>query len=329
MIFKNPYFFALLAVIIPYILWYALKYKKSQPALKMPETAKYRYVPKSFRIYLMHVPFILRIILLILVVIILARPQSKNTWSNTDVEGIDMMLAVDVSTSMLAQDFKPNRVEALKEIAKRFIETRPNDNIGLTVFAGEAYTQCPLTIDHSILMSLYETVDCQMAANGTLEDGTAIGDGIMNSLIRLRDSKAKSKVLILLTDGVNNRGNISPMTATEIAKKNKVRIYTVGIGKNGMAMYPLPTGGTVMMPTEIDEKTMTDIAELTGGKYFRAKKNSELEEIYREIDKMERTKFNVTQYSKRNELYEPFAVAALIVFLLELLMRLVVLKRLP
>ncbi|OKZ17236.1 MAG: aerotolerance regulator BatA [Bacteroides sp. 43_108] len=329
MIFKNPYFFALLAVIIPYILWYALKYKKSQPALKMPETAKYRYVPKSFRIYLMHVPFILRIILLILVVIILARPQSKNTWSNTDVEGIDMMLAVDVSTSMLAQDFKPNRVEALKEIAKRFIETRPNDNIGLTVFAGEAYTQCPLTIDHSILMSLYETVDCQMAANGTLEDGTAIGDGIMNSLIRLRDSKAKSKVLILLTDGVNNRGNISPMTAAEIAKKNKVRIYTVGIGKNGMAMYPLPTGGTVMMPTEIDEKTMTDIAELTGGKYFRAKKNSELEEIYREIDKMERTKFNVTQYSKRNELYEPFAVAALIVFLLELLMRLVVLKRLP
>ena len=329
MIFKNPYFFALLAVIIPYILWYALKYKKSQPALKMPETAKYRYVPKSFRIYLMHVPFILRIILLILVVIILARPQSKNTWRNTDVEGIDMMLAVDVSTSMLAQDFKPNRVEALKEIAKRFIETRPNDNIGLTVFAGEAYTQCPLTIDHSILMSLYETVDCQMAANGTLEDGTAIGDGIMNSLIRLRDSKAKSKVLILLTDGVNNRGNISPMTAAEIAKKNKVRIYTVGIGKNGMAMYPLPTGGTVMMPTEIDEKTMTDIAELTGGKYFRAKKNSELEEIYREIDKMERTKFNVTQYSKRNELYEPFAVAALIVFLLELLMRLVVLKRLP
>lgn len=329
MIFKNPYFFALLAVIIPYILWYALKYKKSQPALKMPETAKYRYVPKSFRIYLMHVPFILRIILLILVVIILARPQSKNTWSNTDVEGIDMMLAVDVSTSMLAQDFKPNRVEALKEIAKRFIETRPNDNIGLTVFAGEAYTQCPLTIDHSILMSLYETVDCQMAANGTLEDGTAIGDGIMNSLIRLRDSKAKSKVLILLTDGVNNRGNISPMTAAEIAKKNKVRIYTVGIGKNGMAMYPLPTGGTVMMPTEIDEKTMTDIAELTGGKYFRAKKNSELEEIYSEIDKMERTKFNVTQYSKRNELYEPFAVAALIVFLLELLMRLVVLKRLP
>lgn len=329
MIFKNPYFFALLAVIIPYILWYALKYKKSQPALKMPETAKYRYVPKSFRIYLMHVPFILRIILLVLVVIILARPQSKNTWSNTDVEGIDMMLAVDVSTSMLAQDFKPNRVEALKEIAKRFIETRPNDNIGLTVFAGEAYTQCPLTIDHSILMSLYETVDCQMAANGTLEDGTAIGDGIMNSLIRLRDSKAKSKVLILLTDGVNNRGNISPMTAAEIAKKNKVRIYTVGIGKNGMAMYPLPTGGTVMMPTEIDEKTMTDIAELTGGKYFRAKKNSELEEIYKEIDKMERTKFNVTQYSKRNELYEPFAVVALIVFLLELLMRLVVLKRLP
>lgn len=329
MVFKNPYFFALLAVLIPYIVWYVLKNKKSVPALKMPETVKYRYIHKSFRLYLMHVPFILRIVLLILVIIILARPQSKHTWSDTDVEGIDIMLAVDVSTSMLTQDFKPNRVEALKEIAQRFIEKRHNDNIGLTFFAGEAYTQCPLTTDHAMLMNLYNSADCQMAARGLIEDGTAIGDGIMNSLLRLRSSKAKSKVVILLTDGVNNSGNISPLTAAEIAKKNHVRIYTIGIGKNGMAPYPLPTGGTVMMPVEIDEQTMTSISEQTGGKYFRAQKNAELDAIYQDIDRMERTKFNVRQYSKRNELYEPFAMAALIVFLLEILMRIVVLKRLP
>lgn len=329
MVFKNPYFFALLAVLIPYIVWYVLKNKKSVPALKMPETVKYRYIHKSFRLYLMHVPFILRIVLLTLVIIILARPQSKHTWSDTDVEGIDIMLAVDVSTSMLTQDFKPNRVEALKEIAQHFIEKRHNDNIGLTFFAGEAYTQCPLTTDHTMLMNLYNSADCQMAARGLIEDGTAIGDGIMNSLLRLRSSKAKSKVVILLTDGVNNSGNISPLTAAEIAKKNHVRIYTIGIGKNGMAPYPLPTGGTVMMPVEIDEQTMTSISEQTGGKYFRAQKNAELDAIYQDIDRMERTKFNVRQYSKRNELYEPFAMAALIVFLLEILMRIVVLKRLP
>ncbi len=329
MVFKNPYMFVLLLALIPYIVWYVLRSKKSQPAMKMPEVAKYRYVPRTWRMYLMHLPFLLRNILLALVVIILARPQSKNTWSDTDVEGVDIMMAVDVSTSMLAQDFKPNRVEALRKIAQQFIESRQNDNIGLTVFAGEAYTQCPLTTDHAVLMNLYNDVDCNMAATGILEDGTAIGDGIMNALLRLRNSQAKSKVLILLTDGVNNCGNISPITAAEIAKKNKVRIYTIGIGKNGMAPYPLPTGGTVMMPVEIDERMMTDISESTGGRYFRATRNTELEEIYKEIDKLERTKFNVKEYSKRNELFEPFAWAALCVLVLEILLRVVVLRRLP
>lgn len=329
MVFKNPYMFVLLLALIPYIVWYVLRSKKSQPAMKMPEVAKYRYVPRTWRMYLMHLPFLLRNILITLVVIILARPQSKNTWSDTDVEGVDIMLAVDVSTSMLAQDFKPNRVEALRKIAQQFIESRQNDNIGLTIFAGEAYSQCPLTTDHAVLMNLYNDVDCNMAATGILEDGTAIGDGIMNALLRLRDSLAKSKVLILLTDGVNNTGNISPLTAAEIAKKNKVRIYTIGIGKNGMAPYPLPTGGTVMMPVEIDEKMMTDISESTGGRYFRATRNTELEEIYKEIDKLERTKFSVKEYSKRTELFEPFAWAALCVLVLEILLRVVVLRRLP
>lgn len=329
MVFSNPYYFILLTVLIPYIIWYVMRSKKSRATLKMPEASKYKALPKSLRQYLIHVPFLLRIILITLVVCILARPQSKHSWSDTDVEGIDIMMAVDVSTSMLAQDFKPNRVEALREIAQHFIEKRMNDNIGLTFFAGEAYTQCPLTTDHAALMNLYASADTRMAAKGTIDDGTAIGDGIMNALLRLRESKAKSKVIILLTDGVNNAGNISPVTAAEIAKKQKVRIYTIGIGTTGMAPYPLPTGGTVSLPVEIDEATMTKISKETGGQYFRAQRNAELDAIYNDIDKMERTKFNVRQYSKRGELFEPFALAALIVFLLELLMRMVVLRRLP
>lgn len=327
--FKNPYFFLLLLVLFPYVVWYVLKFKKSLPSLKMPDTTKYAHVPKSFRLYLLHVPFVLRILLIFLVVCILARPQSKHSWSNTDVEGIDIMLAVDVSTSMLAQDFKPNRVEALKEVAKRFIDKRPNDNIGLSMFAGEAYTQCPLTADHVVLMNLYNSVDCNMAARGIIDDGTAIGDGIMNAVLRLRESEAKSKVIILLTDGVNNSGNISPLTAAEIAKKYGIRIYTIGIGRNGMAPYPLPTGGTAMLPVEIDEQTMTKISTETGGQYFRAQENDELDAVYQDIDKMERTKFSVKQFSRRSELFEPFAIAALFVLLLEIFLRTVVLKRLP
>ena len=327
--FKNPLFFLLLLVLVPYIVWYVLRFKQSLPSLKVPDTTKYVKVPKTFRLYLMHMPFLLRLILMSLVVCILARPQSRHSWSNTDVEGIDIRLAVDVSTSMLAQDFKPNRVEALKEIAQRFIEKRPNDNMGLTMFAGEAYTQCPLTTDHTVLMNLYNSVDCNMAARGIIDDGTAIGDGIMNAILRLKESQAKSKVIILLTDGVNNSGNISPQTAAEIAKKYGIRIYTIGIGRNGMAPYPLPTGGTAMLPVEIDEQTMTKISTETGGQYFRAQKNAELDAIYQDIDKMERTKFNVKQFSRRGELYQPFAIAAFVVLLLEILLRTVVLKRLP
>ena len=326
---KGPVVFLLLLGVVPDVVWGVLRFKQSLPSLKVPDTTKYVKVPKTFRLYLMHMPFLLRLILMSLVVCILARPQSRHSWSNTDVEGIDIMLAVDVSTSMLAQDFKPNRVEALKEIAQRFIEKRPNDNMGLTMFAGEAYTQCPLTTDHTVLMNLYNSVDCNMAARGIIDDGTAIGDGIMNAILRLKESQAKSKVIILLTDGVNNSGNISPQTAAEIAKKYGIRIYTIGIGRNGMAPYPLPTGGTAMLPVEIDEQTMTKISTETGGQYFRAQKNAELDAIYQDIDKMERTKFNVKQFSRRGELYQPFAIAAFVVLLLEILLRTVVLKRLP
>lgn len=326
--FKNPIFFLLLLLLVPYIVWYIMKYKSSLPSLKVPDTTKYAKVPKTFRIYLMHVPFLLRLAVLSLVVCILARPQSKHTWSDTDVEGIDIMLAVDVSTSMLAQDFKPNRVEALKTIAQNFIDKRPNDNIGLTMFAGEAYTQCPLTVDHAVLMNLYNSADCNMASRGIIDDGTAIGDGIMNSILRLKESEAKSKVIILLTDGVNNMGNISPLTSAEIAKKYGIRIYTIGIGRNGMAPYPIPTGGTVMLPVEIDEQMMNQISKATGGQYFRAQNNSQLDAIYQDIDKMERTKFSVKQFSRRNELYMPFALASMVLLILEILLRVVVLRRL-
>lgn len=327
--FKNPIAFIFLIALIPYIIWYVMRYKNSLPSLKVPHTGQFAGIGRSPRLYLMHVPFLLRCLLITLVVCIMARPQSRHTWSDTDVEGIDIMLAVDVSTSMLTQDFKPNRVEALKAIAQTFIDKRPNDNIGLTIFAGEAYTQCPLTPDHAVLMNLYNAADCNMAMKGIIDDGTAIGDGIMNSILRLKESQAKSKVIILLTDGVNNSGEISPLTAAEIAKKYGIRIYTIGIGKNGMAPYPTPGGNTVMVPVEIDEPTMNKISNETGGRYFRAQKNAELESIYKDIDQMERTKFSTRQFSNRTELYEPWTLAALITLLLDIIIRYFVLKRLP
>lgn len=327
--FKHPLFFILLIGLVPYIAWYVLRYMRSLPSMRVPETIKYKGIGRTPRLYLFHLPFLCRVALFILVTIILARPQSKHTWSDTDVEGIDIMLAVDVSTSMLTKDFTPNRVEALKKIAQEFIEARSSDNIGLTIFAGEAYTQCPLTTDHAVLMNLYSSVDCNMAARGIIDDGTALGDGIMNAILRLKDSQAKSKIIILLTDGVNNSGSVSPLTAAEIAQKYGIRIYTIGIGKNGMAPYPLPTGGEVMVPVEIDEATMHKISKQTGGLYFRAHKNDELSSIYSDIDKLERTKFSVKEYSKRNELFEPYAIAALIVLLAEIILRYIILKRLP
>lgn len=329
MIFKHPYCLLLLLLAIPYIIWHILKYKKSLPSLKIPNVSKYRHAPKSWRQRLVNLPPILHLFFFVCLVMVIARPQLANSSEDKDVEGIDIMLAVDISTSMLTQDFKPNRVEALKSIAKEFIAKRPNDNIGLTLFAGEAFTQCPLTTDHNVLIGLYDSVDDEMAGHGTIEDGTAIGDGIMNALLRLRESKTKSKVIILLTDGVHNCGNVTPLTAAEIAKQYKVRIYTIGIGRNGMAPFPTGYNSTIMVPVEIDEKTMIKISEETGGKYFRAEENNDLSEIYSEIDQMERTKLSSSQINKRREIYEPFALAGLIAILLEVILNLLILRRIP
>lgn len=327
MVFANIEYLFLLLLLIPYIVWYILKHKKNNATLQMSDTNIYRDIKKSYKIYLLHVPFILRIIVLSLVILILARPQTTNNWQNSEVEGIDIMLAIDVSTSMLAEDLKPNRLEAAKDVAAEFISGRPNDNIGITLFAGESFTQCPLTVDHTVLLNLFQSIN-----SGIVEDGTAVGMGIANAVSRLKDSKAKSKVIILLTDGTNNKGDISPLTAADIAKSFGIRVYTIGVGTNGMAPYPLRVAGTIQYintPVEIDEKTLTQIAITTNGNYFRATNNSKLKEVYKEIDKLEKTKLNVKQYSKRHEEYQWFAVIALLFLLLEFYLRNSILKKIP
>lgn len=332
MIFANIEYLFLLLLLIPYIVWYILKRKKSEATLQVSDTRVYAHAPKSYKLYLLHVPFILRIIAIAMIIIVLARPQTTNNWQNTEVEGIDIMLVMDVSTSMLAEDLKPNRLEAAKEVASEFINGRPNDNIGLTIFAGESFTQCPLTVDHSVLLNLFNNISCDIAQRGLIQDGTAIGMGIANAVTRLKDSKAKSKVIILLTDGTNNMGDISPLTAAEIAKSFGIRIYTIGVGTNGMAPYPYPTVAGiqyVQMPVEIDESTLTQIAGTANGNYFRATSNSKLKEVYHEIDKLEKTKLNVKEYSKKQEEYQWFALVAFICILIEVLLRNSILKKIP
>ena len=332
MIFANIEYLFLLVFLIPYILWYIMKRKKTEPTLQISTTHMYLHAPKSWKIYLLHAPFILRIIAIVMLILVLARPQTTDNWQNTEIEGIDIMLAVDVSTSMLAEDLKPNRLEAAKQVASEFINGRPNDNIGLTIFAGESFTQCPLTVDHTVLLNLFQGVTGDIASKGLIDDGTAIGMGIANAVTRLKDSQAKSKVIILLTDGSNNRGDISPLTAAEIAKQFGIRVYTIGVGTNGTAPYPMQTYAGVQyvnLPVEIDEKTLTEIAGITNGNYFRATSNDRLKQVYHEIDKLEKTKLNVKEFSKREEEFEIFAWIAFLCILLDVLLRNSILKKIP
>ena len=327
MVFANIEYLFLLILLIPYIVWYIMRRKRNEATLQVSDARVYAHTPRSYKIYLLHVPFILRIIALTAIVLVLARPQTTNSWQNSEIEGIDIMLAIDVSTSMLAEDLKPNRLEAAKDVAAEFINGRPNDNIGITLFAGESFTQCPLTTDHAVLLNLFQGIKC-----GIIEDGTAIGMGIANAVTRLKDSKAKSKVIILLTDGTNNKGDISPLTSAEIAKSFGIRVYTVGVGTNGTAPYPYPTVAGIQyrnIPVEIDEKVLTQIAGITDGAYYRATSNSKLKEVYEQIDKLEKTKLNVKEYSKRQEEYRIFALIAFLCVLLEILLRNSILKKIP
>lgn len=274
-----------------------------------------------------HVPFVLRILAIVMIVIAIARPRSSTRMDRVDTEGIDIVLAMDVSTSMLARDFTPDRISAAKDIAIEFISQRPSDRMGIVVFAGESYTQCPLTTDRATLINLMKEVTTDL-----IEDGTAIGNGLATAVARMKDSDAKSRVVILLTDGVNNRGEITPQMAAEIAATYGIRVYTIGVGAKGMAPYPVMTPWGVdiqKVQVEIDEALLSDIAETTGGRYFRATDNTKLMEIYSEINKMEKVRTTVDSFPVYKELFTFYALIALGAILLEMILRLFVLKRLP
>jgi Ca-activated chloride channel family protein len=328
MIFANPNYLYLLLLLIPLIAWHILKMRKKQASIQVSTTQAFD-TPKAttLKVYLRHVPFVLRMVAVALIIVILARPQSTNSWENRNTQGIDIMLAMDISGSMLAEDLKPNRLEAAKNVAASFINGRPDDNIGLVVFSGESFTQCPLTTDHAVLLNLFKDIQ-----SGMIQDGTAIGLGLANSVSRIKDSKAISRVIILLTDGSNNMGEIAPVTAAEIAKTFGIRVYTIGVGTKGEAPYPFQTPMGIRyqnIPVDIDEPTLKQIATITGGQYFRATDNKSLKSIYEEIDQMEKTKIDVQQYSKKQEEYLPLALLVFSILLFELLLRNTLLRNIP
>ncbi len=326
--YAHPEYFYLLLLLVPVIAWYIYRQRSMQATIQVSTVEPLLQAPKTIRNYLRHLPVFLRSLVFALLVFILARPQSTNRWENVTTEGIDIVLALDISSSMLAQDFKPDRLEASKDVAIEFISGRPNDRIGLVVFSAESFTQCPLTTDRAVLINLFKDIK-----SGMIEDGTAIGVGLTNAVTRLKDSDAISKVIILLTDGVNNQGSIDPLTAAELAKSFGIRTYTIGVGSMGTAPYPVQDvfGRTFLqdIPVEIDESTLQQIADMTNGKYFRATNNQKLREIYAEIDKLEKSKIDVKEFSKKQEEYFWFAVAAALLLLLELLLRYTVLRKIP
>ena len=328
MVFANPNYLYLLLLLIPLIAWYIYKLRKSQASLQVSSAEAFE-APGAilWRVYLRHAPFVLRMLAIAVLIVVLARPQSTNSWQNSTTEGIDIVMAIDISTSMLAEDLKPNRLEAAKDVAASFINGRPNDNIGLVVFAAESFTQCPLTTDHGVLLNLFKDIQ-----PGIIQDGTAIGVGLANAVSRIKDSQAKSKVIILLTDGVNNTGEVAPVTAAEIAKTFGIRVYTIGVGTQGEAPYPIPTAFGVQyqnIPVEIDEQVLKQIASTTGGQYFRATDNASLKEIYSEIDQMEKTKISVQEFSKKQEEYKNWALLVFALLLVEVLLRNTVLRNIP
>jgi len=326
-VFAHPKLLYLLLLIPAMIAWYIFHQKDSKASLQISSLKGFSKSKVSIKVYLRHIPFLLRLAAITLIVIVLARPQSTNTWKNITTEGIDIILAIDVSGSMLARDFTPDRLEAAKEIGIKFISGRQTDRMGLVIFSGESFTLCPLTTDHASLINMFK--DIKM---GLLEDGTAIGSGLATAISRLKDSNAISRVVILLTDGVNNRGEIAPLTASEIAKSYGVRVYPVGIGSIGTAPYPVQTPFGVQyqnMEVKIDEEVLQQIADMTGGKYFRATNNKALEQVYSEIDKLERSKIEVTEYNKRDERFRIYAFIALLLIVSEFVLRSTILRSIP
>jgi Ca-activated chloride channel family protein len=320
-----------LLLAVPFIIaWYIFKNKTYNAEIKVSSLSGFDGQKPGWKVRMRHSIIVLRTLAIILLIIVLARPQSRSSWKDIKTEGIDIVLSLDISTSMLAKDFKPDRLEAAKEIAADFIDSRPNDRIGLVIFSGESFTQCPLTSDHAVIKNLFSGIH-----TGMIKDGTAIGDGLATAVSRVKDSKAKSKVVILLTDGVNNQGSVPPLTAAEIAKAFGVRVYTVGVGTMGKALSP--TGGIypdgtleyVYADVDIDDRTLTEIADMTGGKYFRATDNNKLKEVYKEIDRMEKTIFEEKNFTNKAEHFLPFAIAAALLLLAEFLLKNNVFRSIP
>ncbi|MBZ0180674.1 MAG: VWA domain-containing protein [Melioribacteraceae bacterium] len=325
--FAYPFVLYLLAIIPLLGFWYWKKHKSSSTDITYSSLKFFEGVKPTLRERIVHLPVILRSLALAVIIIALARPQTFSSGENVYTEGIDIVMLLDISGSMLAEDFQPNRLDAAKNVIDEFIGGRTTDKIGLVVFAGESFTQCPLTIDYSVLRNLLSDIQ-----SGMLEDGTAIGTAIANGINRLKDSEAKSKIIILLTDGVNNRGEIDPVTAAQIAEKFGIRVYTVGVGTIGEAPYPFNTPFGVryqMVPVEIDEDLLNQIAGITGGKYFRATSNKKLEEIYSEIDKMEKTRVEITSYRTAKELFYSWAGLGFLFLFIEMILSRTFLRRLP
>ena len=324
--FLNPEYFWFLLLIPTIGIWYFLQRKNIPAELLFSEISEIAS-KKTIKNYLIHLPFLLKLLAVGFLILALARPQSTSSWEDSTTEGIDIILSMDISGSMLAEDLKPNRLEASKDVALDFISKRINDRIGLVIFSGESFTQCPLTTDHNVLVNLFKDIK-----SGMISDGTAIGMGLATSVNRLKDSEAISKVIILLTDGVNNKGLVAPLTAAEIAQKFGIRVYTIGVGTEGYAPYPFPTPFGIQyqdVEVQIDEKTLQDIATLTNGKYFRATNNKSLKEIYEDINKLEKSKIETTQYHKRKEEFLPYASLTLILLTLSFILKSTFLKSIP
>ena len=317
--FANPKLLWLLLLVPALIVWYILRHKRQEASLSFSDLKGFVKLPKTWKAYLRHLLFALKMAALALLIVALARPQSSSTNSTENIEGIDIVMAMDVSGSMLARDLKPDRLTAAKNVASDFVKGRPGDRMGLVIFSGETFTQVPLTTDHGVMLNMLAEMK-----NGLIEDGTAIGDGLATAISRLKDSEAISKVVILLTDGMNNAGSVDPYTAAEIAKLYGIRVYTIGVGSYGTAPYPVQTPfGTQIqqIKVEIDEKLLASVAGMTGGKYFRATSNQKLDEIYEEIDKLERSKIEVTEFRRLHEEFYPLVAWALALLLLEFLLR--------
>jgi len=326
--FAYPAFFYALILVPMLVAWYIWRGRKGTAPLSLSGFENLDDKQDSARIWMRHVLAMLRMAVITLLIVVLARPQSSNQWEQVTTEGIDIVMCLDVSGSMRAMDFKPNRLEASKNVGIEFVNARQNDRFGLVVFAGESFTQCPMTTDRAVVINFLKEIDF-----GVIEDGTAIGMGLATAVNRIKDSKAKSKVIILLTDGVNNRGDVGPVTAAELAAGFGIRVYTIGVGSQGNAPMPVQDmfGRTIMqnMPVEIDEDVLKVIAQTTDGSYFRATDNNKLREIYQEIDQLEKTRLDVKQFSKKKEEYFPFLLAALLILLTEILFRYTFFRTIP